>query len=149
MRHRMLAAAAVATVMLGLLSCDSSPLAPRLDQLSLDVVSGDGQTGVVGTELAPLIVRITSGGNPVPGQVLNFGVVSGNGSVYGGTELTDDHGIAQEIWTLGTDARVLQKVEVRAVESRTGAQKVFATFTATAMPDKAFSLSAAAGNNQT
>src|SRR5438309_6079158 len=148
MRHRMLAAAAVATVMLGLLSCDSSPLAPRLDQLSLDVVSGDGQTGVVGTELAPLIVRITSGGNPVPGQVLNFRVVSGNGSIYGGTELTDDHGIAQEIWTLGIDASAVQKVEVRAVESSTGARKVFGTFTATALPDVAHALSAVAGNNQ-
>src|SRR5256885_9524243 len=96
MRHRMLAAAAVATVMLGLLSCDSSPLAPRLDQLSLDVVSGDGQTGVVGTELAPLIVRITSGGNPVPGQVLNFGVVSGNGSIYGGPERSEERGVGKE-----------------------------------------------------
>src|SRR5438309_10372765 len=149
MRHRTLAAAAVATVMLGLLSCDSSPLAPRLDQLSMDVVSGNGQTGIVGTELAPLIVKVTSGGNPVSGQIRNFSGVEGNGSLSGGTERTDDNGIAQEIWTLGTDARVLQKVEVRAVESRNGAQKVFATFTATAMPDKAFSLSAAAGNNQT
>ena len=134
MRHRTLAAAAVATVMLGLLSCDSSPLAPRLDQLSLEVVSGNGQTGVVGSEVAPLIVKVTSGGNPVPGQVLNFRVVSGNGSIYGGTELTDDHGIAQEIWTLGTDASAPQRVEVRAVESSTGAQKVFGTFTATAQP---------------
>src|SRR2546422_5761122 len=51
MRPRTLAAATVAMVALGHLSCDSSPMAPRLDQLSLDVVSGDGQTGVVGTEL--------------------------------------------------------------------------------------------------
>ena len=131
MRHRTLAAAAVATVMLGLLSCDSSPLAPRLDQLSLEVVSGNGQTGVVGSEVAPLIVKVTSGGNPVPGQVLNFRVVSGNGSIYGGTELTDDHGIAQEIWTLGTNVSTPQRVEVRAVESSTGAEKVFGVFTAT------------------
>jgi len=149
MRHRTLAAAITATVTLGLLSCDSSPLAPRLDQLSLEVVSGNGQTGVVGTELAPLIVKVTNGGNPVSGQVLNFRVVSGNGSIYGGTELTDDHGIAQELWTLGTKASEPQRVEVRAVESSTGAQKVFGTFAATALPDKASSLSAIAGNNQT
>ena len=149
MRYRTLAAAAVAIVTLDLLSCDSSPLAPRLDQLSLDVVSGNGQTAVVGSELAPLIVKVTSGGNPVALQVLNFRVVSGGGSVYGGTELTDDHGIAQEIWTLGTKATEPQRVEVRAVESSTGAQKVFGTFTATATPAPASVISAQGGNGQT
>jgi len=111
-----------------------------LDQLSLDVVSGNGQTGVVGTELAPLIVKVTSGGNPVSLQVLNFRVVSGGGSVYGGTELTDDHGIAQEIWTLGTNVSTPQRVEVRAVESSTGAEKVFGVFTATALSGPAAKL---------
>jgi len=149
MRHRILAAAAIAAMTLGLFSCDAAPTAPRLDQLTLDVVSGNGQSGVVGTEVAPLIVIVRSNGNPVPLQVLNFRVVSGGGSVYGGTELTDNDGIAQEIWTLGTDASQPQQVEVRAVESSTGAQKVFATFTATAIADRAYSLSASAGNNQT
>jgi N-acetylneuraminic acid mutarotase len=148
MRHLTIAAA-VATATLGLLSCDQSPTMPRLDQLTMDVVGGDGQTGLVGTELAPLIVKVTSGGNPVAGQVLNFRVVSGGGSVYGGTELTDDHGIAQELWTLGTKASELQKVEVRAVESNTGAQKVFGTFTATALAGPATLLKLAAGDQQT
>ena len=92
MRHRILAAAAIAAMTLGLFSCDAAPTAPRLDQLTLDVVSGNGQSGVVGTEVAPLIVIVRSNGNPVPLQVLNFRVVSGGGSVYGGTELTDDDG---------------------------------------------------------
>jgi N-acetylneuraminic acid mutarotase len=148
MRHCTLAAA-VAVATLGLLSCERSPTAPRLDQLSLDVVSGNGQTAVVGSELAPLIVKVTSGGNPVSLQVLNFRVVSGGGSVYGGTALTDDHGIAQEIWTLGTNASAPQKVEVRAVESSTGAQKVFGTFTATATSAPASVISAQGGNGQT
>src|SRR5690242_15721268 len=117
MRLSTRAAAAVALTTLGLLSCDHSATAPRLDQLTLDVVSGNGQTGVVGTELAPLIVKVTSDGNPVAEQVLNFRVVSGGGSVYGGTELTDNDGIAQELWTLGTSTAAEQKVEVRAVES--------------------------------
>jgi len=104
---------------------------------------------VVGSELSPLIVKVTSGGNPVSLQVLNFRVVSGGGSVYGGTELTDDHGIAQEIWTLGTNASAPQKVEVRAVESSTGAQRVFGTFTATATPAPASVINAQGGNGQT
>jgi len=134
---------------LGLLGCNPSPTAPRLDQLTLDVVSGDGQTAIVGTQLTPLIVKVTSGGNPVAGQVLNFRVTSGGGSVYGGTELTDAHGIAQELWTLGTKASEPQKVEVRAVESNTGAEKVFGTFTATALPGPASLLKVAAGDQQT
>ena len=149
MRHRTLARPVILLASLALLSCERSPTEPRLDQLSLDVVSGNGQTGVVGTELAPLIVKVTSGGNPVPLQVLNFRVVSGGGSVYGGTELTDDHGIAQEIWTLGTNASAPQRVEVRAVESSTGAQKVFGTFTATATPAPASVIIAQGGNDQT
>lgn len=149
MRHFTLAASAVALATIGLFSCDRSPTAPRLDQLTFDVVSGDGQTAVAGTQLAPLVVKVTSGGNPVVVQILNFRVVSGGGSVYGGTELTDNDGIAQELWTLGTNASQPQKVEVRAVESSTGAEKIFATFAATATADKASSLSAAAGKNQT
>src|SRR5690348_10759747 len=113
---RVAAATALATLML--ISCDHSATAPRLDQLALDVVSGDAQTAIVGTQLEPLIVKVASGGNPVAGQVLNFHVTSGGGSVYGGTELTDAHGIAQELWTLGTKASEPQKVEVRAVESK-------------------------------
>jgi hypothetical protein len=148
MRRSTPVAATPALALLALLSCDHSPTAPRLDQLTLDVVSGDGQTAVVGHELAPLVVKVTSGGNPVAQQVLNFRVVSGGGSVYGGTELTDPDGIAQEIWTLGTKASDVQKVEVRAVESSTGAEKVFATFMGTALADKAAKLTAAAGDNQ-
>ena len=138
----------MALAALGLSSCDHSPTVPQLDQLALDVVSGDGQTAIVGTQMAPLIVKVTSGGNPVAGQVLNFRVVSGGGSVYGGTELTDEHGIAQELWTLGTKASESQKVEVRAVESNTGAEKVFGTFTATALPRPASLLKLAAGDQQ-
>src|SRR5436853_6874628 len=149
MKHCIRAAAAIALATLGLSSCDHSPTMPRLDQLTFDVVSGDAQTSIVGTQLAPLVVKVTSGGNPVAQQILNFRVLSGGGSVYGGTELTDNDGIAQEIWTLGTDASQPQQVEVRAVESSTGAQRVFATFTATAIADRAYSLSASAGNNQT
>ena len=149
MRRSTRAPATPALALLALLSCDHSATAPRLDQLTLDVVSGDGQTAVVGHELAPLVVKVTSGGNPVVEQILNFRVVSGGGSVYGGTALTDNDGIAQELWTLGTSTAADQKVEVRAVESSTGAKKVFATFSATALPGPAAQIAIRAGNQQT
>lgn len=134
---------------LWLLGCDHASTAPRLDQLRLDVVSGNGQTAVVGTQLAPLVVKVTTSGNPVVNQILNFRVLSGGGSIYGGTELTDNDGIAQELWTLGTNAAQAQAVEVRAVESSSGAEKVFGTFTATAVADKPESLFVVAGDGQT
>lgn len=149
MRHYSFATAVILLVTSGAVGCDHSPAGPSLDQLSLDVVSGDGQSAVVGAQLAPLIVKVTSAGNPVAGQVLNFLVVSGGGSVYGGTELTDSHGIAQELWTLGTNASQFQKVEVRAVDANTGAQKVFATFTANAVAGPATQIKVSAGDGQT
>src|SRR5438270_8387849 len=106
-------------------------VAPRQPgTLALDVVSGDRQTSTVGTAVAPLVVKVTDNGNPVAGQVLNFRVTAGNGSVYGGTEITGDKGLAQEVWTLGTKAGERQSVEVRAVSPDSGSKLVFATFTA-------------------
>ncbi len=98
------------------------------------IVSGDTQSGAPGEELStPLVVRvIDSNGAPVQGQVVNFRVVTGGGSVFAGTAITDGDGMAQERWTLGP-AVGLQSVEARAVDSHTGAAIVFATFTATAV----------------
>src|SRR5438105_14981730 len=98
------AGAAVALVTLGIASCDQSPTMPRLDQLTLDVVSGDAQTAIVGTQLAPLIIKVTNGGNPVALQILNFRVLSGGGSVYGGTELNDKDGMSPRVSPSGTSA---------------------------------------------
>lgn len=122
--------------------CGKETTAPSdAGPISLSVVSGDGQSGIAGAQLAqPLIVKVTVNGYPRPLQVLNFRVVSGNGSVFGGTELTDLRGMAQELWTLGAKAGDAQKVEVRAVDPVTGAAQVFATFTATALPGPATTL---------
>ncbi len=118
------------------IGCSKEAIAPSdIGPISLSVVSGDGQSGVAGTQLAqPLVVKVTVNGYPRPLQVLNFRVVQGNGSIFGGTELTDVRGIAQELWTLGTKAGDPQKVEVRAVDPVTGTAQVFATFTAVARP---------------
>jgi N-acetylneuraminic acid mutarotase len=114
-----------------LTSCERPVAPPSIGELSLSVVSGDQQSGSAGQELPnPLVVQVTKpNGGPVNNQVLNFRVVSGGGSVFAGTALTDSRGIAQERWTLGSEGE--QKVEVRAVDTETGAPLVFATFTAT------------------
>jgi len=100
---------------------------------TLDVVSGNTQTGPINTELPqPLVVRVTdASGHPVQGQIVNFRVTSGGGSMFAGAGSTNAQGIVQDRWTLGPDVGQ-QTAEARAVDNKTGAPIVFATFTATA-----------------
>jgi Bacterial Ig-like domain (group 1) len=100
---------------------------------ALNVVSGDHQTAPPNTELPqPLVVRVTdANGQPVEGQVVNFHVTGGGGSMFAGAGSTNADGIVQDRWTLGP-ADGPQTAEARAVDNTTGAPLVFATFAATA-----------------
>lgn len=126
--HALLLAAAI------VLSCGSGGANPGTTAAALEVVSGNSQTGYVGEELPnALVVRVTGqDGRPVAGQIVNFRVVTGGGTVFGGTEITDADGLAQDRWTLGITLGA-QQLEARAVDSKTGAPLVFATFQATAI----------------
>lgn len=101
----------------------------------LDVVGGNTQTAAVGTQLPqPLVVKVTdASGHVLKGQVVNWVVTAGGGQVFAGTSLSDQQGMAQELWTLGPVAGAPQSVEARAVDTQTGQALVFATFTATAV----------------
>ena len=103
-------------------------------EISLVVVSGNGQTGAVGTELPePLVVRVTRGQRGVtvgvPLQLVNFRVVAGGGSVFAGSAITDQHGFAREYWTLGLEPGA-NSLEVRSVDPSTGAKQVHGRFEA-------------------
>lgn len=104
---------------------------------ALEVVSGDSQSDTVGHELpAPLVVRVVDAdSNPVSGQIVNFRVISGGGSVFAGVALTDSAGEARERWTLGTVAADTQIVEARAIDPATGDPLVFGRFTAVGVAD--------------
>src|SRR6266513_4906046 len=118
------------------LSCGANDtIAPAAPPAAMVIVSGDQQPGTVGTELpAPVVVRvIDAAGLPVKGQIVNFRVVSGNGSVFAGASLTNESGEARERWTLGKIAAEPQRLEARAVDPTTGAALVFASFQATAV----------------
>jgi alpha-tubulin suppressor-like RCC1 family protein len=133
-------------VAFALAACDD-PSGPKAGPpASLAVVSGDEQRAPVGQDLPqPLVVKVTDArGRPVEGQLVNFRVASGGGSVYAGSSLTNKDGLAQERWTLGTVAADSQRVEARAVNATTGQALVFGVFRATAEPRTASTAAAVA-----
>ena len=145
-------AAGMSIIAIVALGCERA-VAPvqQIGDLRFSVVSGEGQTGAAGEQLAqPLVVKVTKpNGSPQKGQIVNFRVVAGNGSVYGGASLTDDGGLAQELWTLGTRAGEPQRVEVRAVDPITGQAQVFAVFNARSIAGAAANIAIVLGDNQT
>jgi alpha-tubulin suppressor-like RCC1 family protein/5-hydroxyisourate hydrolase-like protein (transthyretin family) len=122
----------------------SGPVAAML------VVSGDEQAGTVGQQLAnPLVVRVEDeDGNPLPQQIVNFVVVKGGGSVFAGANISNEEGIAQELWTLGIQTADSQVVEVRAVDNTTGQPRIFARFVATPLPDAPAAVTIVSGDAQ-
>lgn len=126
--HRRRAAACAKLVLLAVvLSCSDTASPPDKfdDQISLDVLSGGNQTALEYTELAqPIVVQVKNAkGKGVAGQIVNFRVVQGGGSVYAGATLTDGNGIAKDWWTIG-GAGFRNLLEARAVDPSTGAQLV-------------------------
>lgn len=94
----------------------TQPPAPAIGQAvitqSLSTVSGNNQTGTIGTQLsAPLVVALTDSSNhPVVNQTVVFKVTGNNGTLNanssgGGSSAaavnTDANGQAQVFWTLG------------------------------------------------
>jgi len=75
--------------------------------LHISIVSGDNQSGLVGTELPnPLVVRVTDSytGQPVAGVTTTFAVSAGDGMLYMQAAATDPNGQASARFILGTTA---------------------------------------------
>lgn len=95
-------------------SCtDGTGVALLSPEVTLSVVSGSGQAGLIGQELPqPLVVRVTAtNGKGIKGQLVNFKATGGGDSMYAGAALTDANGNAQDYWTLGA-TRGTQQVDV-------------------------------------
>jgi PKD repeat protein len=73
------------------------------DAARLTIVSGDNQTGQVGSQLqAELVVRLIDGeGNGVPNTAVVWVVATGGGGVTPASSNTDGDGRASARWTLG------------------------------------------------
>lgn len=84
-------------------SC-GEPAAPTPSPTFLTVVSGDGQTAVIGLPLdEPLVVEVTDEDHrPLADVVVEWSAASGSLSVP--TATTDQTGRAEVAWTLGTEA---------------------------------------------
>ena len=70
---------------------------------SITIVSGNGQSGTIGTELpAPLTVSVTdSGSRPVSGVTVSWAVTTGGGTVTPASGTTDGSGTTSARWRLG------------------------------------------------
>lgn len=114
------------------------------------VVSGNNQSAPAGTELPePLVARVVdSSGAPVSGQIVNFHVTAGGGSVFAGAAITDDLGIVRERWTLGVSIADSQRMEARAVANFTGVPIVFGTFKAVVLAGPPASFVPSGGDGQ-
>lgn len=118
-----------------LAACESAPAGPvQQPDLTLSVVSGDGQVAAPGAELPDPVVAVVldARGKPVQDQLVNFRVTAGGGSAFAGSALSDKDGMVREWWTLGPEPGE-NTLEARAVNATTGAKLVFATFHATAV----------------
>ncbi len=127
-------AALLAVLCVLLTACLNPADLERLGPLHLAIVSGNSQSGLPGTELLnPLVVKVEDAkGKGVRGQIVNFRVTEGGGSVFAGVAITNKDGVAQERWTLGESGS--QQVEARAVDTETGEALTFAVFIATVLP---------------
>ncbi len=127
-------------------TCSRDTTAPG-SSLSFSVVSGDGQQGIVGTTLAqPLVIQATdTRGRPAKNLPVAFLVTSGGGSAAPASASTNNQGLAQTTWTLGTSTAVPQRLEARAVSTNA----LLGAFTATALAGPATHMVLSAGDSQT
>jgi adhesin/invasin len=81
------------------------------------IQAGNNQTAAVGTTLPtdPAVIIRDSGGNPVGGVEVTFGVTGGGGSVSPTTATTGSNGIAATNWTLGPAAGANQMTATSSV----------------------------------
>jgi hypothetical protein len=114
---------------------------------SIAINGGNNQAATVGTAVAvnPSVIVRDIGGNPVSGVSVTFAVVSGGGSITGGSATTDVGGIAAVgSWTLGTQAG---SNTITATSGGLTGSPI--TFSATGVTGAATTIVINGGNNQT
>jgi hypothetical protein len=138
----------IALLCLILATCEPGPTGARsLPPESIALVSGDGQSAVVGQELPqPLVVRVLAADSSgVAGVIVSWAVASGDGQLADSASTTDDQGLARMRWTLGTVAGAGNDVATARVVGLTGSP---VTFTASAHAGAAARIGLVGGHGQ-
>jgi hypothetical protein len=132
-------------VLLALAGCGGDSNVEPLDPANIEAISGNGQTGPIGSVLPqPLVVEVTdANGNEVPGVSVTWSVPTG-GAVSPGTSTTNDAGLASAQWTLGS---TVGEQQLQAVASGLAGSPVRFTATATPLGSGQIVLSIAGGGN--
>jgi dipeptidyl aminopeptidase/acylaminoacyl peptidase len=126
-------------LLLALGACQDVPTEPAASgevYMSVEAAS----TGYVtcGQEI-PVTATVTDArGKLVTGFLVNFNVLAGGGRMFGGAALSNHKGIAQDIWTIGSGANLLNTMAVRAVDATTGVGTTYFTQTVTTLSKIAF-----------
>jgi hypothetical protein len=91
------------TATVGTRSVNISAVAIAGPPAQITAISGNNQSGTVGTKLAtPVVVKVTdSRGNPVPNATVMFSVAAGMGTAAPSSQQTGADGTASASWTLG------------------------------------------------
>ena len=123
-------------------------------QPQIQSISGDGQSGAIGTQLpVPLVVALTDAtGQPVPGVNVIFKITQNNGMLTSGSQPagtvivpTNAQGQAQALWTLGFRSGAGSDIAQAYAIGFSGT----AMFTASAVQAAAAHVVIDAGNSQT
>lgn len=128
---RLRAGVCVASILAAVACGDNSGTNPPEPPVSpapptLDVLSGNGQTGLINTTLPQQLQVVATGsdGNPMSGVTVNFAVTSGSATLSAPSAVTDGAGVAHVTVTLGATPGV-----VVVTASVTGNNQLTATFT--------------------
>jgi hypothetical protein len=126
-------------LLLALGACRDNPTEPPTSgeiRMSVEAAS----TGFVtcGQEI-PVTATVTDvRGKAVTSSLVNFNVLDGGGRTFGGAALTNNKGVARDIWTIGSGANVFNTIAVRAVDATTGVGTTYFTQTVTTLSKIAF-----------
>ncbi len=123
-----------------------------ITQPYIKMISGNNQTGPVGTQLnTPLIVQLLNGSTPVTNQTVILKVTENDGTLQPGVGIhqliavrTDPQGQALAYWTLGNRAGVGNNI----VQAYAAGFQGVVVFTASGTPSQAAKINVDSGNNQ-
>ncbi len=121
-------------------SCGDTPTDPaETGPIQMNVVAATTAFVPCGQEI-PVTATATDArtGRPLPNYHVNFNVLAGGGSMFGGAGPTDRHGQIRDYWTVANGANVSNTLAVRAVNPTTGTKNTYFTQTVTTLSKIAF-----------